>query len=201
MRKLITLLFFISSIAWSANTCPEDEICPTTESSDSSMATNKSIGQIQEHRHSISVGYSFLTIFDFATGIASIFDSSIESYGAVSIAYGYKTGSVFETGAIFNYELTNFDAQLFTVMGRAKFNLVNKKYVRYYVDFDFGFSLGVKFADEGSDYESSSNEYAWIPMGHISLLGLEFGDDISFFIQTFGWGQLGLVYGGLKFAF
>lgn len=163
MRKLITILLLASSFIWA---------------------------QADMKRHSISVGYGFGTIYDFGAFLAAPFDHESKSYGQVSIGYGYKVNSWFETGAILNYEIAT-PAHILTLMAVAKFNWVNKEYFRLYSNLDFGVTRCL------NEYEN----FKWLPMGQLSLAGIELGKDFAFFFETLGWGQSGLFYTGLKYAF
>ena len=170
MRKIIALLLLASSFIWAQSGAVESR--------------NKT----GMNRHNISVGYGFGTVFDFGAALASSFED--DSYGQVSVGYGYKVGSLFETGALLNYELAS-EAQIFTLMAVAKFNWINKEYFRLYSNLDLGVSMGL----------NSDDELEWMPMGQVSLAGVEFCKDIVFFLETLGWGQSGLFYTGLKYAF
>ena len=139
-------------------------------------------------RHSLSFEYDLITITDFVIAFASIFDDDISSAGAISIDYGYTFAGCFETGLIFNYALAN--KPIYTLMPKIKINGNLGGTVNPFFELD----LGVTY--------SSYSKY-FLPMGHVTLLGLEIGYPVSlrFQIPFMLWGQRGFTYIGLGYRF
>lgn len=139
-------------------------------------------------RHSLSVEYNWITLTDLAFAVASIFEDDTESFGAISVDYGYTFAEIFETGLVFNYALTNRPVVSF--MPKIRFNGNLGGIVNPFMEMDIGVG-----------HSAYTNK--WFPIGHITLLGLEIGYPVSlrFQIPFLLWGQRGIAYMGLGFRF
>ncbi|WP_405339568.1 hypothetical protein [Fibrobacter sp.] len=139
-------------------------------------------------RHSLSFEYDFLTVTDFASAIASIFDDDASSQGAISADYGYTFATIFETGFVFNYAIMNKPVVTFMPKIRINGNLGGS--INPFMELDMGVT-----------YSSYTNYF--IPMGHFTLLGLEIGYPVSFRFQIpfMLWGQRGATYLGMGVRF
>lgn len=156
---------------------------------DSSLAANGSTKSEIKDRHTLGFEYGILTISDFFGAFASIFSEEGKDefpfiFGAFSINYGYKVNDMFETGLVANIAVPTQDLFFLTFMPRAKLNSNNGGFVNPYMELDAGVMIAI---DKGV-----------IPMGHLTLLGLEIG---WVHFQLLGWGQRGLLNVGVDIPF
>jgi hypothetical protein len=142
--------------------------------------------------HSFGIEYNFITLSDFGTSLAHLFDDQCDklfecSYGAISVDYGYMFYNNIEVGIIANSALAEFP--LISLMGKLKINGRSPEaFVNPFFEIDFGMAFMRK---------------KFFPMGHITLLGLEIGYPVSvrFQIPFLLWGQRGLTYLGVGYRF
>lgn len=160
---------------------------------DSSLAANESNKQEFKNRHSLGIEYGFLTVSDFigalSTALTSLFSLGNDEdptliVGAFSINYGYKVNDMFETGLVANFAMPTQDLFFLTFMPRAKINFNNNGFVNPYMELDAGVMAAI-----GKGV---------VPMGHLTLLGLEIG---WVHFQLLGWGQRGLFNIGFNIPF
>lgn len=156
---------------------------------DSSLAANESNKQELKNRHTLGIEYGFLTVSDFigalSTTLTSLFSLGNDEdptliVGAFSINYGYKVSNMFETGLVANFAMPTQNLCFLTFMPRAKLNFNNGGFVNPYMELDAGVMTAI---GKGA-----------IPMGHLTLFGLEIW---HFHIQLLGWGQRGIVNAGV----
>ena len=139
-------------------------------------------------RHSLGVEYNLLTLTDFVVAVASVFGDVPDPLGAISVDYGYTFAELWETGFIFNYAL--LDKPIVTVMPKIKLNTNLGGLINPFMELDLGVT-----------YSAYTNKV--LPMGHITLLGLEIGYPVSlrFQIPFLLWGQRGVTYIGFSVRF
>lgn len=152
---------------------------------DSSLAATKSNKPELKNRHTLGLEYGFLTVSDFIGAFASFFSEEGKDefpfiFGAFSINYGYKVSNMFETGLVANFAMPTQNLCFLTFMPRAKLNFNNGGFVNPYMELDAGVMTAI---GKGA-----------IPMGHLTLFGLEIW---HFHIQLLGWGQRGIVNAGV----
>lgn len=163
--------------------------------------------------HSISVSYGVMNAYSWSAAFgkaaskpaASIFgvEEPDEKVGRLSassfnIAYGFELTDLFEVGGILSYTYIadGHDIHTITVMPKGKFNWINKTDYRFYSQIALGAMFFLGSDQKGSSSLEINDDTAF--MFHASLLGFEFGDDISFFCEL-GVGQAGMFAGGVKF--
>lgn len=197
MKKIYSLfvvVFFLSAsnaFAWNMDNytdLPADSAEIAKKKADNIEQNKNNEIRKEIKRHSLSFDYDWLTLTDFGVAIASIFDDEISSAGAISVDYGYTFADCFETGLVFNYALTS--KPIFTLMPKIKINGNLGGMVNPFFELDLGVT-----------YSSYSGYF--LPMGHVTLLGLEIGYPVSlrFQIPFMLWGQRGLSYIGLGYRF
>lgn len=156
---------------------------------DSSLAATKSNKPELKNRHTLGLEYGFLTVSDFIGAIGSAMNSIFslgededptKIIGAFSINYGYKVSNMFETGLVANFAMPTQNLCFLTFMPRAKLNFNNGGFVNPYMELDAGVMTAI---GKGA-----------IPMGHLTLFGLEIW---HFHIQLLGWGQRGIINAGV----
>lgn len=137
----------------------------------------------QKRRYNVSFFVGFLPF----TAIIEAFvhdEDEEPDVTAYSVAVGWELFYLMEVSLMANYTTVAGHA-LFTVTPRIKLNYLNFKYFRLYSYF----GLGGIFWDGGSYL-----------MFNFALLGAEIGGPISLFFEH-GWGQVGMLTMGVKFAF
>jgi len=140
----------------------------------------------QKRRHSLSFTIGFLPI----TSLFNIFihaasdDEREPDLLAYSLTYGYELFYLLELGLMVDYASVN-DKAVISVIPRLKLNYLNFKYFRLYSYV----GLGGIFWNGGS-----------FIMTNVGLLGFELGSSFSVFGEG-GYGQVGMLAGGIKFSF
>ena len=195
------LLFSSQAIAWDTNVSAGEGFTDTSvtlqtppkqiEVDNSMDLTNaKQQKEIKKKHHSISIEYDILTLYDFGVALGHIFDDKCEklyscSYGAISIDYGYAFDYI-ESGFVLNLFL--YDSPITTAMAKIKINGNLGGFINPFFEIDAGISF------------TSDNI---IPMGHISVLGLEIGYPVSvrFQVPFLLWGVRGLTNIGIGYRF
>ena len=150
---------------------------------------NKNIEQKKSlRRHSLSFEYNWLTMTDFVVVVASVFGDAPSPNGAISVDYGYAFAEHWEMGLIFNYAL--LDRPIVTVMPKIKLNTNLGGTINPFMELDMGVT-----------YSNYTNRI--LPMGHVTLLGLEIGYPVAlrFQIPFLLWGQRGVSYIGFTIRF
>lgn len=181
MRKILYAILFATTVLWAAD----------------------------EQPHSVSVGYGIFNFYAMssaaANGIAKSFgaEDNLEKAGKLSsssfnVAYGYDLFSLLEVGGIltYSYIAEGHDMHTISVMPKTKFNWINRSFFRFYSQLAFG-AIFVMGTDQKKSSSTHVNSGVW-PMFQLSMLGFEFGDDISFFGEL-GVGQAGMFGAGVKF--
>lgn len=140
----------------------------------------------EKRRHNVQF---YMGFFPF-TALFNIFltaangDERDPDMMAYSLSYGYELTYHTELGIMVDYT-TVMDDAIVSVVPRIKFNYLNFKYFRLYSYF----GLGGIFWDGGAYF-----------MVNYAYLGMEIGGPLSFFGE-FGWGQVGMLTIGAKYAF
>ncbi|MCF0223645.1 MAG: hypothetical protein HUK20_05195 [Fibrobacter sp.] len=181
MKKLLIALLFASAALWA-----EDR-----------------------HPHNISASYGLVNVYFmsivFGDAIENLFDQdkSETSHGLLSassfnVAYGYDLTSLVELGGIltYGYIADGHDVHTISLMPKAKFNWINREHFRLYSQVAVGalFVIG----DDQRKSEAHQIQRHVLPIPHVSLAGLEFGNNVSFFCEL-GAGQAGILAAGAKF--
>lgn len=155
-------------------------------------------GERVDHNVSFSYGVFNLTGGSIVAGnaIADSFgaenekdDVNLLTLSSFNVAYGYQLWEKLEIGGILTYSYTGsgYNYHSITLMPKAKLNWINK------MDFRFYSLLAI-----GPTFGFNSDKFEVEALWQASLVGFEFGDDISFFFEL-GVGQAGGFVAGVKF--
>lgn len=164
--------------------------------------------QNDELKNEIGAFYGFGSVSNIvsAVGTAFNFDSSDQTgfWGPVGLEYYYRVTPVVALGASASIagctwsKNSDFTSKYITVMPSAKFNWLRKEYFGMYSSL----SAGVMFIhSNGKDSNGSTkNENETKFMGHVSVLGLEFGSAFRGFAEL-GFGERGVLNVGVRYKF
>ena len=116
-------------------------------------------------------------------------DVNLLTLSSFNVAYGYELWEKLEIGGILTYSYigSGYNYHSITLMPKAKLNWIHKSDFRFYSLL----AIGPTFGFNSDKFET---EAIW----QASLVGFEFGDDISFFFEL-GVGQAGGFVAGVKF--
>lgn len=141
----------------------------------------------QKRRKNVSLFMGFFPMSSFADIFVDLFDGEDDKdpdFTAYSVSIGYELFYLLEVGLMVDYT-TVARSPVIAVVPRIKLNWLNFQYFRLY---SYG-GLGGIFWDGGG-----------YVMCNFALVGFEVGNHLSLFFEG-GWGQVGLLTMGVKFAF
>ena len=141
----------------------------------------------QKRRKNVSLFMGFFPMSSFADIFVDLFDGEDDKdpdFTAYSVSIGYELFYLLEVGLMVDYT-TVARSPVIAVVPRIKLNWLNFQYFRLY---SYG-GLGGIFWDGGGYI-----------MCNFALVGFEVGNHLSLFFEG-GWGQVGLLTMGVKFAF
>lgn len=185
------------------------------------LTTSVNAQRYEYPKHEIALSYGgapltdFLDIFESAVlvglsvGTPSYYDE--KCFGAISAEYYYRLGKIVGVGGILNY--SNITRELnvsskkygesishfFTLMPGAKFNWIDKKHFGLYSKAAIGVTVESK-KDKLDSGGSESDSYLNFNF-QASLLGVDFGSPAIRGFVELGFGQQGILIGGLRYRF
>lgn len=165
------------------------------------MMATVSINAQDEWQNEIAVAYGAGSNTDIVSSIGvGMFTGKQTSYwGPISVEYfrhfssGVGVGAVAAVGGCKWEEHSNAKSTYFTFMPALKYNWLVKDHFGMYSKI----AAGITFAkDSGTSKNNSRSEFNW----QASLVGLEFGGALRGFVE-FGFGEQGIILGGLRYKF